>query len=278
MEIDKCESEDQKLDTLLLCGGYATRLSPISDFMPKALLPIGGRPIISHILDEIKYLTDRIVIATNEKFSDQFLYWLKNQDIQNLPNKISLIIEPTTNEGEKFGIVKAVSHAIEKENLHRNLLIFSTDVFREFSIKPFVEHFKKYKRPAILLRDLSEYGVLPGSEIKLQDFIYLNRKLEISRKRTLTCGVVACPAHVTKSVLEYSKITQNPDSLSSFLRLFGNTNDVDLITSSGKSYDIGTIEGYKTIFDVYEDKQLNLQSLKRTGNANDIKNHTKLKK
>ena len=49
------------MEAIILCGGFATRLEPISLYIPKPLLPVGGRPIIDYIVDSltdigIKYL------------------------------------------------------------------------------------------------------------------------------------------------------------------------------------------------------------------------------
>jgi len=38
------------MDALVLCGGFAKRLEPITLFVPNPLLPIGGKPIIDYIV------------------------------------------------------------------------------------------------------------------------------------------------------------------------------------------------------------------------------------
>ena len=39
------------LDLVVLCGGRGVRLRPATDSIPKALVPVDGRPIIDHIFD-----------------------------------------------------------------------------------------------------------------------------------------------------------------------------------------------------------------------------------
>jgi NDP-sugar pyrophosphorylase family protein len=39
------------MKAIVLCAGRGTRLSPLTDDRPKAVLPIGGKPIIIHILE-----------------------------------------------------------------------------------------------------------------------------------------------------------------------------------------------------------------------------------
>ena len=38
---------------ILLCAGYATRLFPLTENFPKALLKVGGRSIIDYTLDKV---------------------------------------------------------------------------------------------------------------------------------------------------------------------------------------------------------------------------------
>ena len=38
------------MKVVILAGGYGTRLSEYTDFVPKPMVEIGGKPIIWHIL------------------------------------------------------------------------------------------------------------------------------------------------------------------------------------------------------------------------------------
>lgn len=44
-------SQSRPLQVVILCGGKGTRSYPYTDHFPKALMPIGGRPIIVHLMD-----------------------------------------------------------------------------------------------------------------------------------------------------------------------------------------------------------------------------------
>ena len=38
------------VDAILLCGGKGVRLRPLTESLPKPLVPIKGKPILGHIL------------------------------------------------------------------------------------------------------------------------------------------------------------------------------------------------------------------------------------
>ncbi|MDA7592283.1 sugar phosphate nucleotidyltransferase [Rhodobacteraceae bacterium] len=40
-----------KFSVVILAGGFGTRIAEYSDFIPKPLVPVGGRPIIAHIIE-----------------------------------------------------------------------------------------------------------------------------------------------------------------------------------------------------------------------------------
>lgn len=57
-----------KVTALILCGGKGERLRPLTDIVPKPLVQIRGRPLLSHLLDHLKkYAIEDIVIAAGFK-------------------------------------------------------------------------------------------------------------------------------------------------------------------------------------------------------------------
>ena len=65
------------MKVLLLNAGYATRLYPLTENMPKSLLPLGSKLIIEYILDSIDSMKDvsEIILISNSKFAAQFQDW-----------------------------------------------------------------------------------------------------------------------------------------------------------------------------------------------------------
>lgn len=41
------------MNTLILAAGLGTRLKPVTDFIPKALFPVNGKPLLQHIIEKV---------------------------------------------------------------------------------------------------------------------------------------------------------------------------------------------------------------------------------
>src|SRR3989442_1199797 len=61
---------------VILCGGFATRLRPLTLDRPKHLLPIAGRPMLDHLLDRLgaSGITSGVLV-TNHRFISNFADW-----------------------------------------------------------------------------------------------------------------------------------------------------------------------------------------------------------
>ena len=46
------------MKAIILAGGYAKRMWPLTKNQPKHLLPVGGKPMIEYIVEEIEIIGD----------------------------------------------------------------------------------------------------------------------------------------------------------------------------------------------------------------------------
>jgi choline kinase len=56
---------------MVLAAGYGTRLKPLTNSVPKPLIPVAGKPMIEYVLDNLAPMGDleRIYVVTNAKFA-----------------------------------------------------------------------------------------------------------------------------------------------------------------------------------------------------------------
>ena len=79
------------MQCVLLAAGYATRLYPLTENMPKALLKLGDKTILEMVTDKIDEVSDveNIYIVTNEKFYKQLLTTIQRVMITDLAQSVT---------------------------------------------------------------------------------------------------------------------------------------------------------------------------------------------
>ena len=120
---------------LMLAGGFATRLYPVTENRAKALLEFRGRPVISHLVGRIPGHLD-ILVSTNKKFEVDFLRW---RDTLGRPVEIG--VEEATADAQKLGAVGAIDFWVKKKNITDDLLVIAADNYFELDLADFVAHF-----------------------------------------------------------------------------------------------------------------------------------------
>ncbi len=93
-----------KINTaMVLAAGYGTRLKPLTDRMPKPLIPVAGKPMIEYALDQLRMYGIREVIINVSHLKDQLTAHLCA--FNDLTIKISEEAEPLETGG---GLKKAL--------------------------------------------------------------------------------------------------------------------------------------------------------------------------
>ena len=66
------------MKAVVLAGGFAKRMWPLTKDKPKHLLPVGGRPMLDYVIDKLEPLSrwKRIFLSTNAKFEEDFKKYL----------------------------------------------------------------------------------------------------------------------------------------------------------------------------------------------------------
>jgi MurNAc alpha-1-phosphate uridylyltransferase len=88
---------------MVLAAGYGTRLKPLTDRMPKPLVPVAGKPMIKYALDKLRAYGIKEVIINVSHLKDQLTAYVSN--CRGLTIKISEETEPLETGG---GLKKAL--------------------------------------------------------------------------------------------------------------------------------------------------------------------------
>ena len=72
------------MKAMIFAAGLGTRLKPITDTLPKALVPVGGRPLIEHVVRKLKASGIEEVVVNVHHFADKIQDWVSQQDIMDI--------------------------------------------------------------------------------------------------------------------------------------------------------------------------------------------------
>lgn len=77
------------MKALIFAAGLGTRLKPLTDTMPKALVPIDGKPLLEHVILKLKAAGFNQLIINVHHFPDQIIEFLKSKNNFDLRIEIS---------------------------------------------------------------------------------------------------------------------------------------------------------------------------------------------
>jgi glucose-1-phosphate thymidylyltransferase len=145
------------VNALVLAAGYATRLRPLTDDAAKSLLPVGGRPMLSWILDKLEEVEalDAVHVVTNSRYSHDFDRWAADAE-RRLP--IVVHDDGTTSNEDRLGAIGDVRLSVERAGLgYDDLLVVAGDNLFDFSLVELVHRWQeKGTASAVALYDCGD--------------------------------------------------------------------------------------------------------------------------
>lgn len=229
----------ERLTALILAGGFATRLWPLTEKRAKPLLPLAGKPLIRHIIDRIPREIP-IIISTNQVFQQDFLELadlLKDRDI-------SVFIEDSSHDKAKKGALGATSLVIEAYDLRSPLLLIAGDNYFGFDMSDFIQRYQGHTLLASYdtksLQTARQFGVLEVNGTRLISFV---EKPQDPASTLISTGCYLFAPHHLELIQEYARISS--DNLGGIFEYLLKKNEpVEVYSFAEKWIDIGSFESY----------------------------------
>jgi glucose-1-phosphate thymidylyltransferase len=163
------------MKAIILAGGYATRLRPLTEDVSKCLLPIAGRPMVDWILDRIEDVDeiDAVHLVTNSRFAPDFEQWASSRP------GVRVHDDGTRTNDDRLGAIGDVAFTLERASIDDDVLVIAGDNLFDFALNDYVGFWRdKGVASAVAVHDVgdlrlaSQYGVvaLDGSE-RVIDFV-----------------------------------------------------------------------------------------------------------
>ncbi len=157
----------EKIDTaIIVAGGLGTRLRPLTETIPKPLLPIHGKPIIEHIILNLKkHDVKNIIISIGYKAEQVQAYF---KDGSSLGVNISYSLE-----AEPLGTGGAVKLA--SKSLSKPFFLLWGDNLMDVNFSKMKEDYLNHKSAILMAlthrEDVENFGVAKLEEHKIITFV-----------------------------------------------------------------------------------------------------------
>lgn len=69
------------MKAMIFAAGLGTRLKPITDSMPKALVPVGGKPLLQIVLEKLKDSGFQDIVINVHHFADMIEEWCRTHPV-----------------------------------------------------------------------------------------------------------------------------------------------------------------------------------------------------
>lgn len=115
------------MKAMIFAAGLGTRLKPITDTMPKAMVPVCGKPLIEHVAARLKSFGVEEAVVNVHHFADQIEEWVSEQEIMpmHVSDERAMLLETGG----------AVLHARRYLEGCGHFLIHNVDVFSNADLK-----------------------------------------------------------------------------------------------------------------------------------------------
>ncbi|MEM3403439.1 MAG: nucleotidyltransferase family protein [Nitrososphaeria archaeon] len=240
------------IKVIILAGGYAKRLWPLTLDRPKSLLTVSGKPIIDYIIEKLDAIGLKdVTLSTNKKFESDFRRWLNRSGRDN----IRLEVEESRSEKEKLGAIKALS--ILTSGIQEDCMVIAGDNLFTSDLKGFLEAFNELRSPIVGLYDIKRVDLAKNFATVIIDDS--NRIVSFVEKpeRPETTLIGAClyilPNRILPRLREYLNGHLDKDAPGRFIEWLSKREPVYGYVLGGKWWDIGTTKSYKEACEFFKD-------------------------
>ena len=140
---------------IILAAGYATRLYPLTLNQPKPLLPVAGKPMIQHVLDNVATIKeiDHVYVVTNAKFAGHFARWAAGY---RGDDSISVVNDGSTDDKNKLGAIGDLHLVLTREQVDDDIIVVAGDNLFSEDLAGFGDFSRSKGAPVLAVYDVGD--------------------------------------------------------------------------------------------------------------------------
>jgi len=235
---------------VILAAGYATRMYPLTENLPKSMLVVAGKTILEHILAKVEEVPeiDEIILVSNAKFAGQFGEYLKKR---GQDDRITMIDDGTWDNEHRLGAVADLGLAIERRRIDDDVLVLAGDNLFDFSLRDFVDYYHTVNADCITtyieenIEALQKTGVAeldPSGRV-----LSFKEKPKKPRSNNAVPPFYIYTRATTKIIQQFLHSGKNTDAPGQFVSWLVDEQPIYAYRFVGTRYDIGSIAGYEEV-------------------------------
>lgn len=143
---------------IVLGAGYATRLYPLTLDQPKPLLHVAGKPMIEHVLTNVKPILDidHIYVVTNARFAPHFQRWADGYAAVHGGGPITIINDQSTDDANKLGAIGDLNLVLNEAEIDDDIVVVAGDNLFSHSLEQFGEFCRDSGAPVLGVYDVGD--------------------------------------------------------------------------------------------------------------------------
>ena len=235
------------MKAIILAAGYATRLYPLTENKSKALLSIGGKTIIGHIVASLQKIEeiDKVYVISNSRFYGDFVQWKNENALEN----VEVLDDGTDSDENKLGAIGDIDFVIRNKKIDDDLFIIAGDSFFTFELKEFHKYYKEVRRDCVCAEKLEDLDLLRRFAVaEVDSYDRIINLVEKPSEPQSDLGIYASYIYTKDTVKlfeNYLADGNKADAPGYFLQWLYDKKDVYVYRINGEFLDIGTPESYK---------------------------------
>lgn len=237
---------------LILAGGFAVRMKPLTDNVPKALLTVNGKPILSYIVEDLQKNpeTERIIILSNNRFCTMFEKWKEDSGFS--AKEIVIHNNGVNSPEENPGILSSIFQVIQHYNISDDFMIVAGDNLLSFSTVHFVRFYFQSKQSSVMWYAEHELSRLQRTGVAIVENEAIAHMQEKPEKPMGNCAIPPLYIYCEKAIGFIRECVKSGccfDSPGELLQWLVPRISIRVMRMPGVRYDVGNLQDYYALKD-----------------------------
>lgn len=230
------------MQLVILCGGLATRLRPVTEKIPKSMIMFKGKPFLLHQLELVKKHNIHDVVLCVGYLADQIKDYFKTGKEIGMDIKYS-------EEKEPLGTAGALKNA--KLLLDKEFLVMNGDSYLMLDYTKIIQCFKKSNKLALMVI-YKNYNNYEKSNVSINNDLVTsyNRMIQTPDMIYVDAGLYLFKREVLKLIPNNINIMLDD----TFAKLI-EQRELLAFETSQRFYEVGSVKGLKEFEKLIEEKQ-----------------------